>query len=173
MKRRRVVGKGTGMGLIVAMGPSAGPRGAEIGAGRVSAGRRSFSPRIASAIYHPWDRKMWKDRPLRVRFGMTAGAISSRLVCEPHGRATMRLGAKVFVRRTFVVGFVGRVVPNGTYETEALAMAGRLVDLARLVIGVLKRPVSCRLARSSVWWGQRDYHQGTAGRRPSGGYLCL
>jgi enoyl-CoA hydratase/carnithine racemase len=62
----------------------------------------------------------------------------------PHKLAmeVMLLGSRVPAHRAYEVGFVNRVVPNGEHETEALAMAGQLLDSAPLVIGALKRLVN-------------------------------
>jgi enoyl-CoA hydratase/carnithine racemase len=62
----------------------------------------------------------------------------------PHHLAmeVMLLGAKIPARRAYDVGFVNRVVPNGTQEAEALAMAAELLDSAPLVLATLKRFVN-------------------------------
>jgi len=77
------------------------------------------------------------------KLGTTAGGISSLAARMPHKLAMeiMLLGTKVPAQRAYDVGFVNRVVPNGTHETEALAMAEQLLDSAPLVIGALKRLV--------------------------------
>ena len=51
--------------------------------------------------------------------------ISSLVSRMPHKLAMemMLLCSKVSAQRAYEVGFVNRVVPNGTHETEALAMA--------------------------------------------------
>jgi enoyl-CoA hydratase len=78
------------------------------------------------------------------KLGTTAGGISALVARMPHHLAMeiMLLGTKVPARRAYDVGFVNRVVPNGTHETEALAMAGQLLESAPLVIGALKRLVN-------------------------------
>ncbi len=65
------------------------------------------------------------------RLGVTAGGISSLAARMPHKLAMeiMLLGSKIPARRAYEVGFVNRVVPNGEHETEALAMAGQLLEL--------------------------------------------
>ena len=77
------------------------------------------------------------------KLGTTAGGISSLAARMPHKLAMeiMLLGTKVPAQRAYDVGFVNRVVPNGTHETEALAMAEQLLESAPLVIGALKRLV--------------------------------
>jgi enoyl-CoA hydratase len=77
------------------------------------------------------------------KLGTTAGGISSLAARMPHKLAMeiMLLGTKVPAQRAYDVGFVNRVVPNGTHETEALAMADQLLESAPLVIGALKRLV--------------------------------
>ncbi len=78
------------------------------------------------------------------KLGTTAGGISALVARMPHHLAMeiMLLGTKVPARRAYDVGFVNRVVPIGTHETEALAMAGQLLESAPLVIGALKRLVN-------------------------------
>jgi enoyl-CoA hydratase/carnithine racemase len=62
----------------------------------------------------------------------------------PHKLAmeVMLLGSKVSARRAYEVGFVNRVVPDGTHEAEALAMARELLDAAPLVVATLKHFVN-------------------------------
>jgi enoyl-CoA hydratase/carnithine racemase len=78
------------------------------------------------------------------KLGLTGGMISSLVTRMPHKLAmeVMLLGSKVSARRAYDVGFVNKVVPNGTHEAEALAMADALVDSAPLVIATLKRFVN-------------------------------
>ena len=78
------------------------------------------------------------------KLGLTGGMISSLVTRMPHKLAmeVMLLGSKVAARRAYEVGFVNKVVPNGSHETEALAMADALVDSAPLVIATLKRFVN-------------------------------
>jgi len=78
------------------------------------------------------------------RLGLTGGMISSLVTRMPHKLAmeVMLLGSKVGAQRAYDVGFVNKVVPNGTHEAEALAMADTLVDSAPLVIATLKRFVN-------------------------------
>ena len=78
------------------------------------------------------------------KLGLTGGMISSLVTRMPHKLAmeVMLLGSKVAARRAYEVGFVNKVVPNGTHEAEALAMADALVDSAPLVIATLKRFVN-------------------------------
>jgi enoyl-CoA hydratase/carnithine racemase len=45
-------------------------------------------------------------------------------------------------QRAYEVGFVNRVVANGTHETEAVAMATELAGSAPLVLATLKRFVA-------------------------------
>jgi len=77
------------------------------------------------------------------KLGVTGGMISSLAARMPHKLAmeVMLLGTKISAQRAFDVGFVNKVVPNGTHEDEALAMADALLDSAPLVIGTLKRLV--------------------------------
>jgi enoyl-CoA hydratase len=78
------------------------------------------------------------------KLGLTGGMISSLVTRMPHKLAmeVMLLGSKVSAQRAYDVGFVNKVVPNGTHEAEALAMADTLVDSAPLVIATLKRFVN-------------------------------
>src|SRR5271165_2577292 len=59
------------------------------------------------------------------KLGLTGGMISSLVTRMPHKLAmeVMLLGSKVAARRAYEVGFVNKVVPNGSHETEALTMA--------------------------------------------------
>jgi enoyl-CoA hydratase/carnithine racemase len=78
------------------------------------------------------------------KLGTTAGGISSLVARMPHKLAmeVMLLGTKVPASRAYEVGFINRVVPNGQHESEALEMAGQLLESAPLVIGALKRLVN-------------------------------
>ena len=78
------------------------------------------------------------------KLGTTAGGISSLVARMPHKLAmeVMLLGTKVSAQRAYDVGFVNSVVANGEHESEALAMAERLLAAAPLVIGALKRLVN-------------------------------
>ena len=78
------------------------------------------------------------------KLGTTAGGISSLVTRMPHKLAMeiMLLGSKVPAQRAYDVGFVNRVVPNGTHEKVALEMAAELLESAPLVIGALKRLVA-------------------------------
>jgi len=75
------------------------------------------------------------------KLGVTGGMISSLVSRMPHKLAMemMLLCSKVSAQRAYDVGFVNRVVPNGTHEAEALAMAEQMLDAAPLVMGTLKR----------------------------------
>jgi enoyl-CoA hydratase/carnithine racemase len=75
------------------------------------------------------------------KLGVTGGMISSLVSRMPHKLAMemMLLCSKVSAQRAYEVGFVNRVVPNGTHETEALVMAEQMQDSAPLVMGTLKR----------------------------------
>jgi enoyl-CoA hydratase/carnithine racemase len=78
------------------------------------------------------------------KLGLTGGMISSLVSRMPHHLAmeVMLLGAKISAHRAYEVGFANRVVPNGTQEAEALAMARELLDSAPLVLATLKRFVN-------------------------------
>ncbi|MGA3397746.1 MAG: enoyl-CoA hydratase-related protein [Acetobacteraceae bacterium] len=78
------------------------------------------------------------------KLGVTGGMISSLVSRMPHKLAMemMLLCSKVSAQRAYDVGFVNRVVPNGTHEAEALAMAEQMLDSAPLVMGTLKRLAS-------------------------------
>jgi enoyl-CoA hydratase/carnithine racemase len=78
------------------------------------------------------------------KLGLTGGMISSLVTRMPHKLAmeVMLLGSKVSAQRAYDVGFVNKVVANGTHEAEAVAMAETLVDSAPLVIATLKRFVN-------------------------------
>jgi enoyl-CoA hydratase/carnithine racemase len=75
------------------------------------------------------------------KLGVTGGMISSLVSRMPHKLAMemMLLCSKVSAQRAYDVGFVNRVVPNGTHEAEALAMAEQMLECAPLVMGTLKR----------------------------------
>ena len=74
------------------------------------------------------------------KLGLTGGMISSLVKRMPHKLAmeVMLLGSKIPARRAYEVGFVNRVVENGTHEREAIAMAGELAEMAPLVVATLK-----------------------------------
>jgi enoyl-CoA hydratase/carnithine racemase len=74
------------------------------------------------------------------KLGLTGGMISSLVRRMPHKLAmeVMLLGSKIPARRAYEVGFVNRVVANGTHEQEALAMARELAEMAPLVVATLK-----------------------------------
>jgi len=74
------------------------------------------------------------------KLGLTGGIISSLVRRMPHKLAmeVMLLGSKIPARRAYEVGFVNRVVANGTHEQEALAMARELAEMAPLVVATLK-----------------------------------
>ena len=78
------------------------------------------------------------------KLGLTGGMISSLVTRMPHKLAmeVMLLGSKVSAQRAYDVGFVNRVVPNGTHEAEAIAMAHELAGAAPLVLATLKRFVN-------------------------------
>jgi len=75
------------------------------------------------------------------KMGITAGMISSLVTRMPHHLAMeiMLLGTKVSAERAYQVGFVNKVVENGSHETEAVAMAMELAKMAPLVLHTLKR----------------------------------
>lgn len=75
------------------------------------------------------------------KLGVTGGMISSLVTRMPHKLAMemMLLCSKISAQRAYDVGFVNKVVPNGTHETEAVSMAEQMLDSAPLVIGALKR----------------------------------
>src|SRR6476620_6770744 len=70
------------------------------------------------------------------KLGLTGGMISSLVTRMPHKLAmeVMLLGSKVSAQRAYDVGFVNKVVPNGTHEEEAVAMATELAGMAPLVV---------------------------------------
>jgi enoyl-CoA hydratase/carnithine racemase len=74
------------------------------------------------------------------KLGLTGGMISSLVQRMPHKLAmeVMLLGTKVPAQRAYEVGFVNRVVPNGTHEVEAIAMGRELAEMAPLVLATLK-----------------------------------
>ena len=78
------------------------------------------------------------------KLGLTGGMISSLVTRMPHKLAmeVMLLGSKVSAQRAYDVGFVNKVVANGTHEQEAVAMGMELAGAAPLVIGTLKRFVN-------------------------------
>ncbi|HUN43339.1 MAG TPA: enoyl-CoA hydratase-related protein [Acetobacteraceae bacterium] len=75
------------------------------------------------------------------KLGVTGGMISSLVTRMPHKLAMemMLLCSKVPAQRAYDVGFVNKVVPNGTHEAEAVAMAEQMLESAPLVMGALKR----------------------------------
>ena len=81
------------------------------------------------------------------RLGVTGGMISSLVTRMPHKLAMemMLLCSKVSAQRAYDVGFVNKVVPNGTHETESVAMAEQMLDSAPLVMGALKRLAAAAL----------------------------
>jgi enoyl-CoA hydratase len=78
------------------------------------------------------------------KLGLTGGMISSLVTRMPHKLAMeiMLLGTKIDAQRAYDVGFVNKVVPDGTHEEAALEMANTLVDAAPLVVATLKRFVN-------------------------------
>ena len=78
------------------------------------------------------------------KLGLTGGMISSLVTRMPHKLAmeVMLLGSKISAQRAYEVGFTNRVVPNGTHEQAAIAMATELLDAAPLVIETLKHFVN-------------------------------
>lgn len=78
------------------------------------------------------------------KLGLTGGMISSLVQRMPHKLAmeVMLLGTKVTAQRAYDVGFTNKVVPDGTHEAEALAMAEDLVNAAPLVVATLKHFVN-------------------------------
>ena len=74
------------------------------------------------------------------KLGLTGGMISSLAKRMPHKLAmeVMLLGSKIPARRAYEVGFVNRVVANGTHEREAVTMARELAEMAPLVVATLK-----------------------------------
>ena len=78
------------------------------------------------------------------KLGVTGGMISSLVSRMPHKLAMemMLCCSKVSAQRAYEVGFVNRVVANGTHEAEALAMAEQMLESAPLVMGTLKRLVA-------------------------------
>ena len=65
------------------------------------------------------------------KLGVTGGMISSLVTRMPHKLAMemMLLCSKVSAQRAYDVGFVNKVVPNGTHEAEAVAMAEQMLEL--------------------------------------------
>jgi enoyl-CoA hydratase len=78
------------------------------------------------------------------KLGLTGGMISSLVQRMPHKLAmeVMLLGSKIPAQRAYDVGFVNKVVPNGTHEQAAIAMAEELLNAAPLVIETLKHFVN-------------------------------
>jgi enoyl-CoA hydratase/carnithine racemase len=78
------------------------------------------------------------------KLGLTGGMISSLVTRMPHKLAmeVMLLATKVSAQRAYEVGFVNKVVPDGTHEDAAMEMADVLLDSAPLVIATLKRFVN-------------------------------
>ncbi len=74
------------------------------------------------------------------KLGLTGGMISSLVRRMPHKLAmeVMLLGSKIPARRAYEVGFVNRVVANGTHEQEAVAIAREISEMAPLVVATLK-----------------------------------
>ncbi len=78
------------------------------------------------------------------KLGLTGGLISALAARMPHKIAmeVMLLGEKISAQRAYDVGFVNRVVEDGTHEAAALEMAETLVDAAPLVVATLKNLVN-------------------------------
>lgn len=78
------------------------------------------------------------------KVGITGGMIAGLAARIPHKIAMelMLTGEPIDARRAYEVGFANRVVPDGSEVEEALALAGKIVDLAPLALAAMKRFVT-------------------------------
>jgi enoyl-CoA hydratase/carnithine racemase len=78
------------------------------------------------------------------KVGITGGMIAGLAARIPHKIAMelMLLGEPIDARRAYEVGLANRVVPDGAELDEALALAGKIIDLAPLALATMKRFVT-------------------------------
>jgi enoyl-CoA hydratase len=78
------------------------------------------------------------------KVGITGGMIAGLAARIPHKIAMelMLLGEPIDATRAYEVGFANRVVPAGSEVDAAVAMAGKIVDLAPLALAAMKRFVN-------------------------------
>src|SRR4051794_38417535 len=78
------------------------------------------------------------------KVGITGGMIAGLAARIPHKVAMelMLLGEPISAERAYEVGFVNRIVANGSEIAEAVALADKIVDLAPLALATMKRFVN-------------------------------
>src|ERR1700676_2414563 len=78
------------------------------------------------------------------KVGITGGMIAGLAARIPHKVAMelMLIGEPIGADRAFSVGLANRVVAAGSEVDEAVAMAGKIVDLAPLALATMKRFVN-------------------------------
>jgi enoyl-CoA hydratase/carnithine racemase len=78
------------------------------------------------------------------KVGITGGMIAGLAARIPHKIAMelMLLGETISAQRAYEAGFANRIVANGSEIAEALALAGKIVDLAPLALATMKRFVN-------------------------------
>ena len=78
------------------------------------------------------------------KIGITGGMIAGLAARIPHKIAMelMLTGEPIGARRAYEAGLANRVVPDGSEIAEAVALAGKIVDLAPLALAAMKRFVT-------------------------------
>jgi enoyl-CoA hydratase/carnithine racemase len=78
------------------------------------------------------------------KVGITGGMIAGLAARIPHKVAMemMLLGEPIGAERAYQVGLANRIVANENLLEEALAMAGKIIDLAPLALATMKRFVN-------------------------------
>jgi enoyl-CoA hydratase len=78
------------------------------------------------------------------KVGITGGMIAGLAARIPHKLAMemMLLGEPIGAERAYQIGLANRVVPDGREVEEAVAMAGKIIDLAPLALAAMKRFVN-------------------------------
>jgi len=78
------------------------------------------------------------------KVGITGGMIAGLAARIPHKLAMemMLLGEPIGAERAYQIGLANRVVPDGQEVEEAVAMAGKIIDLAPLALAAMKRFVN-------------------------------
>jgi enoyl-CoA hydratase/carnithine racemase len=78
------------------------------------------------------------------KVGITGGMIAGLAARIPHKIAMemMLLGEPIDAARAYQAGLANRVVSNGAEIEEAVALAGKIVDLAPLALATMKRFVN-------------------------------
>jgi enoyl-CoA hydratase len=78
------------------------------------------------------------------KVGITGGMIAGLAARIPHKLAMemMLLGEPIGAERAYQIGLANRVVPDSREVEEAVAMAGKIIDLAPLALAAMKRFVN-------------------------------